>query len=55
MPKSVFRCFNSVVINDMKDLSPEIEAIKHNFMGSQPVKGAIAIYIRAVLDGWPKK
>lgn len=44
-----------VVIDDVKDLSPGIEAMKHDFFKPQPVKNAKAYYLRTVLHDWPDK
>ena len=44
-----------VVIDDVKELSPGIEAMKHDFFKPQPVKNAKAYYLRPVLHDWPDK
>ena len=44
-----------VVIDDVKDLSPGIEAMRHDFFKTQPVKNAKVYYLRTVLHDWPDK
>ena len=44
-----------VVIDDVKELSPGIEAMKHDFFKPQPVENAKAYYLRGVLHDWPDK
>lgn len=44
-----------VAIDDIKELSPNIERVKHNFFDPQPVRGAKAYYLRQVLHDWPDK
>ena len=44
-----------VVIDDVKELSPGIEAMKHDSFKPQPVKDAKAYYLRGVLHDWPDK
>lgn len=43
------------VIDNVKDLSPGIEAMVHDFFAVQPVKGVKAYYLRSVLHDWPDK
>ena len=44
-----------IVIDNVKDLPPGIEAMKHDFFSAQPVKNAKAYYLRTVLHDWPDK
>lgn len=42
-----------IVIDDVKDLPPGIEAMAYDFFKPQPVKGARVYYLRTVLHDWP--
>lgn len=44
-----------VVVDAIKDLPPEIQAMKYDFFTPQPIKGAKAYYLRTVLHDWPDK
>ena len=44
-----------VVIDDIKDIPYGIEAMKHEFFTSQPIKNAKAYYLCKVLHDWPDK
>jgi hypothetical protein len=43
------------VIDDIKELDPRVERMKHSFFDPNPVKGAKAYYIRGALHDWPDK
>jgi hypothetical protein len=44
-----------IVIDDVKDLPPGIEAMKHDFFAPEPIKNAKAYYFRNVFCDWPDK
>lgn len=43
----------SATIDDIKHPKPGIEAMKHDFFRSQPVKGAKSYYFRNIFHDWP--
>ncbi|RHZ59421.1 uncharacterized protein CDV56_108622 [Aspergillus thermomutatus] len=43
------------VVKGARDLHPGIDVQEHDFLRDQPVKGARAYYLRAVLHDWPEK
>ncbi|OCL05271.1 S-adenosyl-L-methionine-dependent methyltransferase [Glonium stellatum] len=44
-----------VVIDSVQDLPAGIEAMPHDFFAQQPIRGARAYYLRAILHDWPDK